>query len=137
MNYWKQFAEMLGLELEQEFVITDLDGKRQDTFTYKFTEDGLSIKKPTIIGVLNRMPAIFTNVLDGDYKVVPKPLKPKKGEAYWHYSKGWEQATFRNWEGTSDDLCTWKCGSCFRTEEEANTKGKEIIEQLQKEYEEA
>ena len=26
MNYYKQFAEMLGLELEQEFVITDVDG---------------------------------------------------------------------------------------------------------------
>ena len=26
MNYWKQFAEMLGLELEQEFLLTDVDG---------------------------------------------------------------------------------------------------------------
>ena len=26
MNYWKQFAEILSLELEQEFVLTDVDG---------------------------------------------------------------------------------------------------------------
>lgn len=31
MNYYKQIAEMLGIELEQEFVITDLDGKRNRT----------------------------------------------------------------------------------------------------------
>ena len=41
MNYYKQFAEMLGLELEQEFVLTDVDGNRNDKYTYKITEDGL------------------------------------------------------------------------------------------------
>ena len=134
MNYYKQIAEMLGLELEQEFVITDLDGKRKDTITYKFTEDGLFSKA-------NNLSAKVTLILDllltGKCKAVPKPWKPEKGEAYWHYSKVWGQATFRKWEGTLDDLCTWKCGSCFRTEEEANTKGKEIMEKLVKEYEEA
>lgn len=39
MNYYKQFAEMLGLELEQEFVLTDDDGNRKNKYTYKFTED--------------------------------------------------------------------------------------------------
>ena len=28
MNYYKQFAEMLGLELGQEFNLTDADGKK-------------------------------------------------------------------------------------------------------------
>ena len=35
MNYYKQFAEMLGLELEQEFLLTDDDGYRKDKYTYK------------------------------------------------------------------------------------------------------
>lgn len=39
MNYWKQFAEMLGLELEQEFVLKDDDGNIKDKYTYKITED--------------------------------------------------------------------------------------------------
>ena len=30
MNYYKQFAEMLGLEPEQVFVLTDDDGNRKD-----------------------------------------------------------------------------------------------------------
>ena len=134
MNYYKQIAEMLGLELGQEFVITDLDGKRKDTITYKFTEDGL-FSKANNLSV--KVTLILDLLLTGKYKAVPKPWKPEKGEAYWHYSKVWGQATFRKWEGTIDDLCTWKCGSCFRTEEEAETKGKEIMEKLVKEYEEA
>ena len=44
MNYWKKFAEMLGLELNQEFVITDVDGNIKGELTYKFTEDGLLYK---------------------------------------------------------------------------------------------
>ena len=35
---------MLGLELGQEFVITDDDGKRKDEDTYKIEEDGFYYK---------------------------------------------------------------------------------------------
>lgn len=45
MNYWKQFVEMLGLELEQEFILTDSYGKRKDEYTYKITEDGILYQK--------------------------------------------------------------------------------------------
>lgn len=134
MNYYKQIAEMLGLELGQEFVITDLDGKRKDTITYKFTEDGLFSKA-------NNLSAKVTLILDllltGKCKAVPKPWKPKYGEQYWSYStkiNGTCCNTF--WEYTKD-YAMWKSGNCFRTEEEAETKGKEIMEKLVKEYEEA
>lgn len=137
MNYYKQFAEMLGLELGQEFVITDDDGKRQGNNTYEITEDGISVKKPTNIGLCCRIPAIFTNVLDGNYKVVPVPWKPKKDDQCWFYTAAWNDATFWKWKGDYTDLMLWKVGNCFRTEEEAETKGKKIIEQIQKEYEEA
>lgn len=136
MNYYRQFAEMLGLELEQEFVLTDVDGKRKDKYTYKITEDGLLYRSPTFNWSISSLGTIG-KLLDGDVKAVPKPWKPKKGEAYWHYSTLWKQATFLKWEGTIDDLILWKVGNCFRTEEEAKTKGKEIMEQIHKEYEEA
>ena len=41
MNYYKQFAEMLGLELEQEFRLVKPDGTKVDNDLYKITEDGL------------------------------------------------------------------------------------------------
>lgn len=137
MNYWKQFAEMLGLELGQEFAITDDDGKRQGNNTYEITEDGVSVKNPTNIGLCCRIPAIFTNVLDGNYKVAPKPWKPKFGEQYWSYSARTKQACCGVFGEFVEDYAIWKSGNCFKTEEEAETKGKEIVEKLLKEYEEA
>lgn len=136
MNYYKQFAEMIGLELGQEFVITDDDGKRQGNNTYEITEDGISVKKPTNIGLCCRIPAIFTNVLDGNYKVVPVPWKPKRYERYWRYQPQNSDVSWSTWCDDGVDLCRWKVGNCFETEKEAEIKGKEIMEQIQKEYEE-
>lgn len=136
MNYYKQVAEMLGVGLEEEFKLKPSCLEKPWNSLYRFSTDGLENKYSDGAWVKCEKGAI-DQILIGQTEVIKIPWKPKKGEAYWHYSKGWEQATFRNWEGTLDDLCTWKCGSCFRTEEEANTKGKEIMEAIQKEYEEA
>ena len=137
MNYYKQFAEMLGLELEQEFILTYADGNRENKYTYKFTEDGLVYKSPTFTNWSISSLGTIGSLLNGDVKAVPKPWKPKKGELYWFYSKTLNQAVSRNCYAENYALCLWKCGNCFRTEEEAKTKGKEIMEKLVKEYEEA
>ena len=134
MNYYKQIAEMLGLELEQEFVITDLDGKRKDTITYKFTEDGLFSKANNLSA---KVTLILDLLLSCKYKAVPKPWKPKYGEQYWSYSLRSNQARCSLFGDYVEDYACWKLGNCFRTKEEAETKGKEIMEKLVKEYEEA
>ena len=138
MNYYKQFAEMLGLELEQEFVITDFDGNRKDKYTYKITEDGLLYKSPTFNWSISSLGTIG-NLLNGDYKVVSKPWKPKTGDIYSYYinSTYFDGINSCKWTDEGLDLLFWKVGNCFRTDEEAKTKGKEIMEQIQKEYEEA
>ena len=138
MNYWKQFAEMLGFELYQEFVLTDDDGNRKDKYTYKITEDGLLYKSPTFNWAISSLGTIG-KLLDGDVKAVPKPWKPKKGDNYSYYinSTYFEGINSCMWTDECLDLLHWKVGNCFKTEEEAKTKGKEIIEKIQKEYEEA
>lgn len=134
MNYYKQIAEMLGIELEQEFVITDLDGKRKDTITYQFTEDGL-FSKANDLSV--KVTLILDLLLTGKYKAVPKPWKPKKGDEYWRCRSKCGSVSSTIWLDDVIDICGWKSGNCFRTKEEAETKGKEIMEKLVKEYEEA
>ena len=122
---------MLGLELEQEFVITDLDGKRKDTITYKFTEDGLFTNNISV-----KVTLTLDLLLSGKCKAVPKPWKPKKGDEYWRCSSKCSVSS-TIWLDDVIDICGWKSGNCFRTKEEAETKGKEIMEKLVKEYEEA
>ena len=137
MNYWKQFAEMLGLELGQEFVLTDVDGNRNDKYTYKITEDGILYKTPTFINWAISSLGTIGKLLDGDVKAVPKKWKPKKGERFCSYLYGLERANSTRWDCGTYDLLLWKVGNCFKTIEEAEAKGKEIMEQIQKEYEEA
>ena len=138
MNYWKKFAEMLELELEQEFVLTDVDGNRKNEYIYKITEDGLLYKMPTqYTNWSNSSSGTIVKLLNGDYKALAKPWKPKKGEKYWFYLYATEQIIYKRWCDGTYDLILWKTGNCFRTNEEAETKGKEIMEKIQKEYDES
>ena len=138
MNYWKQFAEILSLELNQEFVLTGVDGNRKDQFTYKITEDGFLSKPPESVdwSVMPICTFTIVNLLSGNIKAVPKPWKPEKGETYWFFSYSLKQKMSSKWGDGTYDLILWNAGNCFRKKEEAETKGKEIMEQIQKEYEE-
>ena len=137
MNNWGKFAEMLGLELEQEFLLTDIDGNIKGELIYKFTEDGLLYKSPTLVKWSKSSSGTILRLLNGDYKVVSKPWKPKIEEKYWYYSDVLEEAKYITWYDSFLNLLLWKTGNCFRTREEAETKGKEIMEQIRKEYKEA
>ena len=138
MNNWEKFAEILGLKLKQEFVLINVDGKRKNEYIYKITEDGLLYKMPTqYINWSNSSSGTIVKLLNGDYKALAKPWKPKNGETYWYYRIKREEAFLTTWCYDGLDLCRWKAGNCFKTREEAETKGKEIMKKIQKEYEEA
>ena len=137
MSYWKEFAEILELELEQEFVLTDVDGSRKDIFTYKITEDGIFYKSKISNDWFKT--ELVDELLNGCIKAVPKPWKPKKGDIYSYYinSTYFDGTNSCMWTDEGLDLLLWKVGNCFKTRDEAEDKGKEIMEQIQKEYDEA
>lgn len=134
MNYYKQIAEMLGLELGQEFRIIGSHEKTIDDALFEITEDGLFSKANNLSGKVTLM---LDLLLSGKYKAVPKPWKPENGEQYWYYSFKSNKALCTFFGNYVEDYAMWKSGNCFRTKEEAKTKGKEIMEKLVKEYEEA
>lgn len=137
MSYWKQFAEMLGLELGEEFSLTKSNGEKVNEDTYKITEDGLLYKSQIGINWYSEPKKTIGYLLSGEYKVLPKSWKPEIGEQYWHYSEAWDEALSCNWENGFNDLLLWKSGNCFQTNEEAKAKGKDIMEQIRKEFEES
>lgn len=136
MNYYKKIAEMLGVELEEEFKLKPSCLEKPWNCLYRFSKDGLENKYSDLSWVKCEKGAI-DNILIGQTEVIKIPWKPKEGELYWYYSKTLNQAISRNWNAENYALCLWKCGNCFKTEKEANAKGKEIMKQIQKEYEEA
>lgn len=136
MNYWKQFAEMLGLELGEKFELTYDDGTINED-TYKIEEDGFYYKTKQSEDWLAEPSTTVNKLITGYCKAVPKPWKPKFGEQYWSYSLKINRTCCNMFGEFIEDYAMWKSGNCFRTEEEAKTKGKEIMEKLVKEYEEA
>ena len=136
MNYYKQFAEMLGLELGEEFNLIYTE-EVTDENTYKITEDGMYYQGIQHDSWLCEPYKTLDLLLMGEVKVVPKPWKPKDGDAYWKWATDVELAQFKRWNGASTDFACWKLGNCFKTSEEAQSKGKEIMEAIKKEYEEA
>lgn len=136
MTYWKQFAESLGLELGEEFVITGSYGERKDEDTYKITENGLYYRTPPSMNWFAEPVNTIERLLNGCDIAVPKSWKIKVGETYFYYSISLNRATTRKCCNGNYDFLLWKCGNCFKTEKDANEKGKEIMEQIKKEYEE-
>lgn len=136
MNYYKQFAEMLGVELGEEFKLKPSCLEKPWNSLYRFSTDGLEKKYSDCSWVKCEKGAI-DEILIGENEVIKIPWKPEKDEMYWFYDSSLEQALWATWRLNSGDFCRWKTGNCFRTEEEAKTKGKEIMEQIKKEYEEA
>lgn len=137
MNYYKQFAEMLGLELGQEFRTVEPNSKQESKDVYRIEDDGVYSAVRSNAALWGReQSTIVDRLLSGVLKAVPKPWKPSEGYTYWWYSIAWEQAIDNEFNSSIGDLLHWKVGNCFKTKEEAETKGKEIMEQIQKEFEE-
>lgn len=135
MNYYKKIAEMLGVELGEEFSLKGNYTGEINRPRYKITqEEGLMYSIGS--NEWNRSTILLT-IINGSYSVVKLPWKPKKGEAYWHYSEVWREVISFEWEDCLYDFLLWKAGNCFKTKEEGDAKAKEIIEKLRKEYEEA
>lgn len=135
MNYYKQIAEMLGVELGEEFSVKDCRTKELNRPRYKITqEEGIMYSTD---GEKWCRSVILQSIINGNYSVVQLPWKPSEGYKYWWYSIAWNQAMGSEFNSSIGDLLHWKVGNCFKTKEEAETKGKEIMEQIKEEYKEA
>ena len=72
MNGWELLAETLGLDLEEEFIITDVNGERIDENVYRITEkNGIQYKKPMIPNWDFQASYLVVNLLSDSYKAVP------------------------------------------------------------------
>lgn len=132
MNYYKNIAEMLGVELNEEFMLKD---KNNNVLSrkYKFTDKGLMTKFFKEWDESYN----FDNIIRGHLTIVKLPWKPEMGMPYWYYSEGWKEGTINQWQDDLFDLLMWKAGNCFHTKEEAEEKGKVALEELRKEYKES
>lgn len=131
MNYMKQIAQMLGVELDEEFYLEDITDGGYVTYdgvktVFKLSNAGMLRKDKHIVsGWIENYPHL-PGLLTGRYTIVKKPWKPSDGSRYYYVTpnKALENTFFgsmRYW-----DVMAYTLGNCFRTKEEITP---EILEE--------
>lgn len=107
-NYMADVARMLGVDLEEEFKISCVNG------TYKFTTDGLKFKvrEEWIVA------SFMSDLLTGKHKIIKLPWQPTKGDEYFKPGRDFTNAVIEIWENTAFDFALKEAGMIFRTKEE-------------------
>ena len=112
MNYMKQIAHMLGVEMGERFKVSGMYGR------FWIDEIGLCMEDDKGDYDLN---ALMMALLTGRSKVEQLPWKPKFGDIYYYNNRFGELHLHRNIAEDNNlfDLMITKLGKAYRTEEEA------------------
>lgn len=125
MNYMKDIAKLLGVELDEEFYLEDVtDGGCYITYdndktVLKLSNAGMLRRdKHMVSGWIDSTYHYLLGLLTGRYTIVKKPWKPSHGLRYYYVrlDKTLDYTIF-------DSECYWDVlaytlGNCFRTKEE-------------------
>lgn len=115
MNRMSEVARILGVELEEEFLL------KEDEFgtTYKLTTDGLfeRIAKSNVFYPVTDI----TGLITGRLTIVKKPWVPKPGEDYYHISVYGNIICVcrKTMNGAESDLLNNALGNFFKNKDEA------------------
>lgn len=127
-NVMEKVAELLGMELGEEFIIENADRKE----TVILSADGLHVIQPN--GVLGpEHGKLLSKVLCGLYEVKKKPWEPKYGEEYFSINivdTTTPYVTGHIWNGYVRDYATLQLGVIHKTQEEAKSHLAEDYERL-------
>jgi len=126
-NKMKEVANLLGVELEEEFKIKSgcseicatIDGEKglmvRCDFNSQFT-------KPVVI--------TLTDILLGKYEVEKLPFRPKDGDCYWTYFEDNYVIDHHQYWNEATHHARLKCGMVFRNKEEAERERPRIYKEL-------
>lgn len=123
-------AKLLNVDFNEAFRI--IDGNEVSDELFYFDEKGLHCYEKGYDG--KEIQEMQYGLITGQLKVKHNKYSPKYQGEYWIYD--FDDKVHRMvWINNRFDFIYWKLGNCFRTEEEALTDGKQIIDEIKKEYE--
>ena len=109
-NYMADVAKLLGIELDEEFMVTE------DDSIYKLTKDGLEYKSDD--GNWYYANDVFLNLLDGTIEIVKLPWQPKDGEYYYFPAVDFQYSCPAAWHNCPIDFALKEAGMVFKTKAE-------------------
>lgn len=117
-NLMPQIAEMLGLQLDEEFKV-----KGYGEVTYMLTNEGLMATDDDQEKEWTPANVLFVALLNGKDEIVKIPWKPKMYEEYWTFGKlgkQWIVGTLI-WKELPYEILLLGKGWVYRTRAEAET----------------
>ena len=133
-NLIPQIAEMLGVEIGEEFEVKGRKG-----VAYKFIIDELIVSgSNNAEHGYTSANMVLVSLVRGDAEIVKLPRKPKEGEKYWTFYINDEDALDADWSvwhEDVDDFARLKAGWVYRTEEEAKAELSKAAAEMGVDYE--
>ena len=121
-NYMADMAKMLGVELEEEFKISN------DAHIYRITKYGVEYMLAN--KMWNRDTFTLLKLLNGEIEIIKLPWQPKTNEAYYRPSRKFFGVTSEVWTDNPYDYAFKEAGMIFRTAEECEA----ALPELRKKY---
>ena len=119
-NYMKQIADMLGVELDEEFRIKEVS----PAYYYKFSDRRLLLyvrdKDGRLIGSCDAKPQTLEYLLTGKYTIIKMPWKPAENEIYFipRIDKP-EMACWNIWGNSKTDISRYNLGIVCKAKKDA------------------
>lgn len=132
-NLIPQIAQMLGVELNEEFKIKGREGA-----IYKFIVDGLLVSDDDAEKVYTTAHMPLVGLVRGDIEIVKLPWKPKHKDKYWTFYINNHDKLDTDWNIWTEEiaeLARLKAGWVYRTRAEAEAALPKVAAEMGVEYE--
>ena len=121
-NYMADVAKVLGVELGEEFKISN------DAHIYRITKYGVEYMLAD--KMWDRDTFALLKLLNGEIEIIKLPWQPKTNEAYYRPSRKFFGVTSEVWTDNPYDYAFKEAGMIFRTKEECEA----TLPELRKKY---
>ena len=135
-NHMAEVAQMLGVELEEVFKVTDDDSGKYHNY-YKFTEKkGIEVSEDNVKWEADTAGTLVLKwLLIGVARIIKLPWRPSRGDVYYIPSVtsiGKYIKIF--WIGSKNDEDFYQQGLVLRTEKEAIELAEEMLDVARKKF---
>ena len=135
-NHMAEVAQMLGVELEEVFRVTDDDSGKYHNY-YKFTEKkGIEVSEDNVKWEADTAGTLVLKwLLIGVARIIKLPWRPSRGDVYYMPSVtsiGKYIKLF--WTGSRNDEGSYQQGLVLRTKKEAIELAEEMLDVARKKF---
>ena len=135
-NHMAEVAQMLGVELEEVFKVTDDDSGKYHNY-YKFTEKkGIEVSDDNVKWEADTAGTLVLKwLLIGVARIIKLPWRPSRGDVYYMPSVtsiGKYIKLF--WTGSRNDESSYQQGLVLRTKKEAVELAEEMLDVARKKF---